>query len=100
MRTRRGDRFALWSLGGIFGLQGLLVLIVSLPLQVSAVRGGELTAWIIPGVAVFVVGLFFEAVGDEQMRRFKADPANAGAVMDRGLWRFTRHPNYFGDVCV
>ena len=89
-----------WSLGAIFGLQGLLVVIVSLPVQVAAGRGGSLTAAIIPGVVVFVVGLAFESIGDEQLRRFKADPANRGQVMDRGLWRYTRHPNYFGDFCV
>lgn len=100
MRKRKGDAFALWSLVAIFGLQGLLVLIVSLPVQVAAERGGTLDAWVIPGVVVFGVGLFFEAVGDEQLRRFKADPDHRGQVMDRGLWRYTRHPNYFGDFCV
>mgnify|MGYP001450439604 CR=1 FL=1 len=52
------------------------------------------------GVALWAVGVFFEAVGDWQLARFKADPANAGRVMDSGLWRYTRHPNYFGDFCV
>ena len=55
-------------------------------------------AWI--GAAVWAVGLAFEAIGDWQLARFKKDPANAGQVMDRGLWRYTRHPNYFGDACV
>ena len=57
----------------------------------------------IPGVLLFAVGLFFEGVGDEQMRRFKAEgggESSKGQVMDRGLWRYTRHPNYFGDFCV
>jgi steroid 5-alpha reductase family enzyme len=100
IRERRGGAFVVWSLVGIFGLQGLLVLIVSLPVQVAAGRGGSLTAAIVPGLVVFAVGLAFETVGDEQLRRFKADPANRGQVMDRGLWRYTRHPNYFGDFCV
>jgi steroid 5-alpha reductase family enzyme len=100
MRERRGDRFAAWSLYGIFGIQGLLVLIVSLPLQLSARAHVGIGAATIPGLAVFAVGLAFEAVGDEQLRRFKADPAHRGQVMDRGLWRYTRHPNYFGDFCV
>jgi steroid 5-alpha reductase family enzyme len=52
------------------------------------------------GVVVWAVGIFFEAVGDAQLARFKRDPANAGKVMDRGLWQYTRHPNYFGDACV
>jgi steroid 5-alpha reductase family enzyme len=101
MRERRGAAsFALYSLGMVFLLQGLLVLVVSLPLQVAAERGGGLgwVAWI--GVALWAAGLFFEAVGDEQMRRFKARPDTSGQVMDRGLWRYTRHPNYFGDFCV
>jgi steroid 5-alpha reductase family enzyme len=100
MRERRGDGFAAWSLVAVFALQGLLVVIVSLPLQVAAQRGGTLSATVIPGVAVYAVGLFFESVGDEQLRRFKARADSRGRVMDRGLWRYTRHPNYFGDFCV
>lgn len=52
------------------------------------------------GTLVWCVGFAFEAIGDEQLRRFTADPTNAGRVLDRGLWRYTRHPNYFGDACV
>ncbi len=52
------------------------------------------------GVALWIVGVLFEAVGDHQLRGFKADPANKGVIMDRGLWAWTRHPNYFGDACV
>jgi steroid 5-alpha reductase family enzyme len=100
MRERRPDRFALWSVGGVFAPQAVLVLVVSLPLTVSAQRHGHLSAAIVPGVVLFWVGLAFEAIGDEQLRRFKADPDSAGKVMDRGLWRYTRHPNYFGDACV
>ncbi|MFL5863372.1 MAG: DUF1295 domain-containing protein [Solirubrobacteraceae bacterium] len=100
LRERRGASFVLWSLVGIFGLQGLLVLIVSLPTQVAADRGGALTAAVIPGGALFLVGLGFEAIGDEQLRRFKARSDSHGQIMDQGLWRYTRHPNYFGDFCV
>jgi steroid 5-alpha reductase family enzyme len=100
MREAKGERFILWSLVAIFGLQGLLVLVVSLPIQASSVRHAGIGAAMIPGIALFVIGLAFEAIGDEQLSRFKADPANRGQVMDRGLWRYTRHPNYFGDACV
>jgi steroid 5-alpha reductase family enzyme len=100
MRAAKGDRFVLWSLRAIFGLQGLLVLVVSLPITTSSVRGAGIGAASIPGLFLFAVGLGFEAIGDEQLRRFKADPANRGQVMHHGLWRYTRHPNYFGDVCV
>ncbi|MGZ4298661.1 MAG: DUF1295 domain-containing protein [Solirubrobacteraceae bacterium] len=100
MRERRAEGFVLWSLVAIFGLQGLLVLIVSLPIQVAADRGGALTAAVIPGVVLFCVGLAVETIGDEQLRRFKARSDSHGQVMDQGLWRYTRHPNYFGDFCV
>ncbi|WP_432171129.1 DUF1295 domain-containing protein [Streptomyces sp. 1222.5] len=95
----RGDR-NLYALRMIYLLQGALVLVVSLPVQAAqyAPRPLSVLAW--AGVAVWAVGLFFEAVGDAQLARFKADPANRGRVMDRGLWRLTRHPNYFGDFCV
>lgn len=100
MRTRHPENFTLWSLGAVFAPQAVLVLLVSLPVQVAAERPAPLSAWIAPGLVVFVKGLIFEAVGDEQLRRFKRDPGNRGQVMDRGLWRYTRHPNYFGDACV
>jgi steroid 5-alpha reductase family enzyme len=101
MRKHYGDRFGLISLATVFGLQGLLMWIVSLPVQLGqADRTPDLglLAWI--GVAVWLVGLGFEVIGDAQLARFKADPSTAGTVMDRGLWRYTRHPNYFGDGCV
>lgn len=80
--------------------QGVLAWFIALPSQVSACLGAGpgWLAWLGAGVAV--VGFGFEAVGDEQLRRFKADPANTGRVMDRGLWSWTRHPNYFGDSLV
>jgi steroid 5-alpha reductase family enzyme len=102
MRRRHGERFSRVSLVSVFGLQGLLMWFVSLPLQVAQ-TGGE-TGGLGPidtlGTLVFAAGLFFETVADFQLARFKADPANAGRVMDRGLWRYTRHPNYFGDCVV
>lgn len=99
----RGDFSAGTVVRKIFLIQGAATWFVSLPLQVSAVLGPTPTALLpvlIAGVALWCVGLFFEAVGDYQLRRFKADPANKGVVMDRGLWAWTRHPNYFGDTAV
>lgn len=100
LRAKRGAGFALWSLWAIFAVQAVLVLIVSLPLQAAAQRSEAIGGAVVPGLLVFAVGLGFEAVGDEQLRRFRGDAANRGGVMDRGLWRYTRHPNYFGDACV
>ena len=80
--------------------QGVTMWFVSLPVQLAMVLPGP-AGWVIwLGVAVYLVGLFFEAVGDSQLAAFKKDPANKGKLMDRGLWRYTRHPNYFGDACV
>ena len=101
MRRKHGDRFAIVSLYTVFGLQGLLMFIVSLPVQLGQVREEPGFGIIgVLGVLVWGVGIYFEAVGDAQLARFKRDPANKGLVMDQGLWRYTRHPNYFGDSCV
>lgn len=99
MRRRWGPRFPLISLLTVFGLQGLLMFIISMPLQVAQLSGmpGHLNAADYIGAAIWLVGFGFESIGDFQLARFKADPANAGKVMNRGLWRYTRHPNYFGD---
>jgi steroid 5-alpha reductase family enzyme len=98
MREHHGRRFGLISLGTVFGLQGALMFVVSLPLQVAQVGGPDhLTVLDWLGAGAWLIGVAFESVGDWQLARFKANPANAGRVMDRGLWAWTRHPNYFGD---
>jgi steroid 5-alpha reductase family enzyme len=99
---RKHPNFVLWSLGMVFGLQGALAWIVSLPVQLAMYdkTPTELGPLAIAGVTVWLIGLAFESIGDAQLARFKADPASKGQVMDRGLWRYTRHPNYFGDFCV
>jgi steroid 5-alpha reductase family enzyme len=102
MRRRHGARFGLVSLYLVFGLQGVLMWVVSLPVQAAQVPDAPsgLVVLDFVGIALWCVGMFFETVGDVQLARFKADPASKGQVMDRGLWRYTRHPNYFGDFCV
>jgi steroid 5-alpha reductase family enzyme len=100
MRRQHGDRFATLSLFTVFLLQGILMWIVSAPLQVVQTSGGDLNALDALGFVLFAVGFIFESVGDYQLARFKAVPANAGQVMDRGLWAWTRHPNYFGDFTL
>jgi steroid 5-alpha reductase family enzyme len=102
MRRHWGDRFWIVSLGTVFLLQGVIMWTVSLPVQMGQVTDSPDSLGLVEllGVVIFGVGLFFEAVGDRQLARFKADPSNRGQVMDTGLWRYTRHPNYFGDCCV
>lgn len=84
----------------IYGLQGVLMILISLPVQFAMYQQRSLGIIGAIGIAIWAIGFLFEAVGDWQLARFKADPANAGKVMDRGLWAWTRHPNYFGDSCV
>jgi steroid 5-alpha reductase family enzyme len=100
MRRYWGARFPWISLATVFTLQGVLQWIVSLPIQIGAAVPGEapLGALDAFGALLFAAGLAFESIGDAQLARFKAQPANRGRVMDRGLWRYTRHPNYFGDA--
>lgn len=101
MRRHWGVRFWWVSFFTVFALQGAILWFVSLPVQVvQAAPGGPFGGLDVLGIAIWFIGLVFETVGDRQLARFKSDPANAGAVMDRGLWRYTRHPNYFGDFCV
>lgn len=102
MRRRAGAGFAMSSLYSVFWLQAGLVLIISTPLHVAitAPAPASLGALDALGFAVWGVGLYFEAMGDWQLAQFKADPANKGRVMNQGLWRYTRHPNYFGDCLV
>jgi steroid 5-alpha reductase family enzyme len=102
MRAYRGANFWWMSLLTIFFLQGVLIWLIAMPLAVVQLNAGPpLWAWIdVLGLLFWSIGFFFEAVGDWQLARFKADPANRGRVMNTGLWAYTRHPNYFGDAMV
>ncbi|HEV7146281.1 MAG TPA: DUF1295 domain-containing protein [Pedococcus sp.] len=84
----------------VYAVQGLSVWFVSLPIQVSASAGTGIAVLAVVGTGLWLLGVLFEAVGDRQLAAFKADPTTRGTVMDRGLWSWTRHPNYFGDSCV
>lgn len=98
----KGWRFpkASWRL--VFMTQAPILWTVSLPVQLGQMSptpvGIGPLGWAAAGLVVF--GIAFESLADWQLVRFKADPANTGKVFDRGLWRFTRHPNYFGDLCT
>jgi steroid 5-alpha reductase family enzyme len=102
MREREGERFRFTSFYRVFAVQAIAMWIISLPLQAGGSLGGSrgLGALDVIGIAVWAVGFGFESIGDLQLDRFKADPENHGKVMDRGLWRYTRHPNYFGDATM
>lgn len=101
MRKKRPGIFWLWSYVMVFLLQGVLALLVSMALtSLGSAEPGSIgfVCWI--GVAVFAIGLACEAIGDAQLTAFRRDPTTKGQVMDRGLWKYTRHPNYFGDATV
>jgi len=103
MREKRPGSFWLWSLFMIFLLQAVIMWLVSAPIQIALFQGAEIAPFTLfdgLGLAVFAVGLVFETVGDWQLAAFKAKPENTGKVMNRGLWAWTRHPNYFGDFLV
>jgi len=100
MRKKSPDSFWITSLYKVFGLQAVLMWVVAVPAIVSQASDSPLYWLDYVGAGVWLIGFTFEAVGDFQLARFKARPDSKGKVMDRGLWRFTRHPNYFGDFCV
>jgi steroid 5-alpha reductase family enzyme len=108
---REDPRYARWRAEGgrlwwlhsylkVFVLQGVIMWLVAMPLLLAQASPlpDYLTVFDYAAILVWGVGFFFEAVGDWQLTRFKADPANQGRVMESGLWKYTRHPNYFGDA--
>lgn len=100
--AQQGMSFALASLIQVFALQALLQFVVCLPVQLGMVAAEPAALGLqgAAGLGLALVGLVFETMSDWQLARFKADPKSHGRVLDSGLWRYSRHPNYFGDACV
>lgn len=97
------DRSFYWlSLKKVFLLQGVVLWFASLPIQVAQVYSTPSSlGWpAFLGIGLWAVGLYFETVADLQLTRFRANPDNQGTVLNTGLWRYSRHPNYFGELCV
>jgi steroid 5-alpha reductase family enzyme len=100
LMARRTGALVPFAVKNIFWAQGWVMWVVATPVVVAMAELEPVNAvtWLGVGLAVF--GFFFEVMGDAQLARFKANPANAGKILDTGLWAWTRHPNYFGDICV
>lgn len=103
-RAKWGRTFVWRSYLQVFLLQGLFMLVIALPVVLINTHrwgrppgAGTRDLFALAGALVWVAGFVFEAVGDAQLARFKRDPANKGRILDRGLWKYTRHPNYFGE---
>lgn len=101
-RKKSGDRFWLVSLVKVFILQSIFLWIIALALQWGQIgQQPDALTWLdYVGLVLWTFGFFFEAVGDWQLARFKADPDQKGRVMNTGLWAYSRHPNYFGESLV
>lgn len=100
IRNNNEPHFWLKSLYIVFGLQAVLAWIISLPL-LGAVNSSQALNWLdFAGLALWAIGFCWESVADWQLARFKSEATNTGAVMDRGLWRYSRHPNYFGECLL
>jgi len=100
MRERNGPAFRWTSLPRVFWLQGTLVVLFSSPLVATVIAPGMPGELAAAGAALAIGGLIFEAIADAQLAAFKRDPDSKGSVMDHGLWRYSRHPNYFGEAVV
>ncbi len=100
-KARRAGKYGA-AAAQVFAVQAVLLYVTCLPAQlgVLASGGAGIGALAAAGGALWLIGFAFETIGDWQLTRFRADPASAGKVLDTGLWRYTRHPNYFGDACV
>jgi steroid 5-alpha reductase family enzyme len=100
IRARNEPGFAWKSLYLVFGLQAVLAWLISAPLAAAIAADEPLGALDCAGATLAVAGLLYESVADFQLTRFRAQAGNAGRVLDSGLWRYSRHPNYFGEFCV
>lgn len=100
IRARNQPHFEFKSLYLVFALQAVLAWVISLPLLGAILNDSAVGPFDAVGGALWLVGMCFEAGGDWQLARFKAAPGTGDQVMDRGFWRYTRHPNYFGDFCI
>lgn len=100
IRKNNEPHFWFTSIYIIFGLQAVLAWIISMPLFGAIEAKSPLSVWDYLGALLVAVGFIWETLADWQLSAFKAKNGNKGKVLDTGLWRYSRHPNYFGEFCV
>jgi len=100
IRRNNEPHFGLKSLYIVFGLQGFLAWVISIPLLFTLYPVTNFHWLDAVAVLLWLVGFIFESLADWQLFRFRRDDANQGKVLDSGLWRYSRHPNYFGEFCI
>ena len=102
IRQHQGKHFPFLSLFSVFGLQAFLCCVVALPIQIGISQTGpeQLNLWDILGLTFWSIGFIFESIADRQLTLFKANPTNKNAVLNTGVWRYSRHPNYFGEALL
>lgn len=100
IRKNNAPNFRFTSIYIVFGLQAVLAWIISLSLLGAVTSNAAVNGWDVAGILLVVYGFIWESVADYQLSIFKRNPANHGKVLNQGLWRFSRHPNYFGECCV
>jgi steroid 5-alpha reductase family enzyme len=100
VRNSAGAKSQLYLVRRLYLVQAGGLLVISLPVQAAQYGSDASAPVLVAGAVLWLVGFVFETVSDWQLARFRADPTNDNRVMDRGLWRYSRHPNYFGDICV
>ena len=108
IRKSYGDKVLFKSYWKIYLFQGIIIFLVGFPALfinasetspiINLFELSAITLWV--GTIIWIIGFYFESVGDHQLRKFKKDPENKGKVMDQGLWKYTQHPNYFGEVVM
>lgn len=101
MRASWGKWHAIYSFFQVFMLQGFLMLIIAYPIiLINSTSPAPLTMLSFIGLSMWFIGFFFESVGDYQLTQFLKNPVNKGRIMRYGLWKYTRHPNYFGELMM
>ena len=101
-RAKPDPYLHLQTLLKVYLLQGFLIWLISMPVQLAQYLAPSAPLGIpaLVGTALWIIGFLFEAIGDVQLARFRSNPASRGRILDSGLWRYTRHPNYFGNACL